>query len=194
VLYQPPYNSDHYSGLNPYALGFALWKDLRRICEAPTTEDQEWFPDLVGRPWLEVFPFAMKNFKDESFIAQFLSPRLMREFRFFTVRDDDLDTKLAIGPIHDEPGYRDLRQTLAEQYNLSSREPDIQVWNVDHRGDRSLTLRYFSRNRRNLTETWTTVLAHTAMLWGFKVRLEEQTYTGDVRLLGEHVPAPREME
>ncbi|HRO61094.1 MAG TPA: SpoVR family protein, partial [Burkholderiaceae bacterium] len=33
VVQQPPYNSPHYSGINPYALGFAMWRDLRRICE-----------------------------------------------------------------------------------------------------------------------------------------------------------------
>ena len=32
VVYQPPYNSRHYSGINPYALGFAMFRDLRRIC------------------------------------------------------------------------------------------------------------------------------------------------------------------
>ncbi len=33
--------------------------------------------------------------------------------------------------IHDEAGYRALRQALADQYNLGSREPNIQVINVD---------------------------------------------------------------
>jgi len=191
VLFQPPYNSDYYSGINPYALGFALWRDIRRICEDPTPEDRAWFPELAGQPWRAAFQFAMENFKDESFIAQFLSPRLMREFRLFTVRDDDKDAKLQIGAIHDDPGYRVLRATLAEQYNLGSREPDIQVWNVDTRGDRTMTLRYFSRNRRDLARHWDTVLAHTAYLWGFKVRLEEQAPQGEVKFMGEHVPAQR---
>ena len=109
----------------------------------------------------------MANFKDESFLAQFLSPRLMREFRLFLVRDDDAEAKLRIGPIHDGPGYRDLRRALADQYDLGNREPNIQVWNVDLRGDRSLTLRHFSRQRRDLDPDWAAVLAHTGFLWGF---------------------------
>jgi spore cortex formation protein SpoVR/YcgB (stage V sporulation) len=192
VLYQPPYNSDWYSGLNPYALGFALWKDIRRMAEAPTPEDREWCPEAAGRPWLDVFHFAMENFKDESFIAQFLSPKVMRDFHLFSVRDDDREPTLRIGPIHDAPGYRPLRALLAEQYNLGSREPDIQVWNVERRGDRSLTLRYFSRNRRDLEGDWADVLGHVATLWGFKVRLEEEAPAGTV-LLGEAVPAPHRL-
>jgi len=185
VIYQPPYNSRWYSSINPYALGFTMWRDLRRICEAPTDEDREWFPDIAGSDWRATFQFAMHNFKDESFIAQYLSPRLMREFRFFTVVDDDSNPKLRVGPIHDDQGYQTLRQRLSDQYNLGSREPNIQVWNMDQRGDRALTLRYFSYQRRPLDKDFNDVLAHVAHLWGFPVRLEEQTASGEINRLGE---------
>lgn len=185
VVYQPPYNSRYYSGVNPYALGFAMWRDIRRICEQPTVEDKEWFPEIAGSPWRETFDFAMQNFKDESFIAQYLSPRLMREFRFFSVLDDDERENLHIESIHDESGYRTLRRKLSEQYNLGSREPNIQVWNVDLRGDRSLTLRHFVHQRRPLDESCATVLKHVASLWGFAVRLERQDADGEVSLVAE---------
>ncbi|MFN3595327.1 MAG: SpoVR family protein, partial [Thiobacillaceae bacterium] len=70
VIYQPPYYSRAYSGINPYALGFAMFRDIRRICEAPTEEDRRWFPDIAGSDWVKTLDFAMRNFKDESFIAQ----------------------------------------------------------------------------------------------------------------------------
>jgi len=183
VVYQPPYNSPYYSGINPYALGFAMWRDIRRICESPSDEDREWFPDIAGSDWRETFEFAMQNFKDESFVAQYLSPRLMREFRFFSVVDDDTRLKLRIGAIHDDPGYRILRQQLAQQYDLGSREPNIQVWNVDLRGDRSLTLRHFVHDRRPLHDSLDAVLDHIASLWGFTVRLERQNADGSIELV-----------
>ncbi len=37
-------------GINPYALGFAMIHDIRRICIAPTDEDREWFPEIAGQP------------------------------------------------------------------------------------------------------------------------------------------------
>ena len=184
VVYQPPYNSPYYSGINPYALGFAMWRDIRRICESPSDEDREWFPDIAGSDWRETFEFAMQNFKDESFVAQYLSPRLMREFRLFSVIDDDTLPKLRIGAIHDDPGYRPLRQQLAQQYDLGSREPNVQVWNVDLRGDRSLTLRHFVHDRRPLHDNLDAVLNHVARLWGFTVRLERQNADGSVELVG----------
>jgi stage V sporulation protein R len=183
VVHQPRYDSKWYSGVNPYALGFAMWRDIRRICEAPTDEDRYWFPDIAGSDWRSTLQFAMQSFKDESFIAQFLSPNLMREFHFFSIIDDEKNPKLRIGPIHDELGYRSLRQALAEQYNLGSREPNIQVWNVDLRGDRALTLRYFNPQKHALHVDSESVLEHLAYLWGFMVRIEEVDAHGEVRLL-----------
>ena len=172
VVAQPSFDSKFYSGINPYALGFAMMTDLRRICEHPTDEDRHWFPDIAGSNWIKTLDFAMRNFKDESFIAQYLSPRLMREFRLFSVLDDDAQEQLEISAIHDERGYRYIRQALADQYNLGSREPNIQIYNVNRRGDRSLTLRHTQYNRRPLGASTAEVVRHIARLWGFTVRLE----------------------
>jgi spore cortex formation protein SpoVR/YcgB (stage V sporulation) len=185
VVMQPPFDAPWYSGINPYALGFAMMRDLRRICEAPTDEDRYWFPDIAGGDWLKVLDFAMRNFKDESFIAQYLSPRLMREFRFFAIRDDDREETLEVSAIHEEQGYRALRQALADQYNLGNREPNIQVFDVDRRGDRSLTLRHFRHNRRPLGDSTDEMLLHIRRLWGFDVRLEAVDEQGRVQLVDE---------
>ena len=134
VIYQPAYNSPYYSGINPYALGFAMMSDIRRICEHPTEEDKRWFPEFAGSDWIKTLDFAMRNFKDESFIAQYLSPKLIRDFRLFSVLDDDGDNHLEVSAIHDDAGYRHVRRILANQYNLSVREPNIQVYNVNLQG------------------------------------------------------------
>lgn len=172
VVYQPPYDSRRYSGINPYALGFAMFTDLRRICETPTEEDRRWFPELAGSDWVKSLDFAMRNFKDESFIAQYLSPNLIRDFRLFAMVDDDEDDQLEVAAIHDDAGYRAVRQRLAEQYNLGNREPNIQVYAVDVYGDRSLTLRHTMHDRRPLGESTPEMLRHVARLWGYPVRIE----------------------
>lgn len=173
VVSQPDFDSPYYSGINPYALGFAMYRDLRRVCEAPTDEDRQWFPDFAGAPWHEVLHGAMRDFKDESFIEQFLSPQVMRDFRLFALIDDDADSEIEIAAIHDASGYRDVRQRLSRQYNLGDREPNIQVAHVDLRGDRSLHLRHGQHNRRGLDDDSTKeVLRHVHRLWGFPVHLE----------------------
>ncbi|MEJ2044949.1 MAG: SpoVR family protein [Reinekea sp.] len=186
VIYQPPYDSKIYSGLNPYTLGFNIYSDLRRMCENPTDEDREWFPDVAGKDWLDTLHFAMENFKDESFIQQYLSPKVMRDMRLFCIYDDDELPEYEIRAIHDDSGYRTLRAALAEQYNLSTREPDIQVIDVNLRGDRSLILKHTRHNNIPLNKETDEVLKHVHRLWGFDVHLE--SYNADKLIAHASVP------
>ena len=173
VVTQPDYNSPFYSGINPYALGFNMFMDIKRICQEPTEEDRYWFPDIAGKDWLETVHFAMHNFKDESFISQFLSPKVMRDFKLFAVEDDADKPYVSVSAIHDERGYRAIREKLSAQYNLSNLEPNIQVYNVDVRGDRSLTLRYVPQNEIPLADSKDEVMRHLHRLWKFDVKLEQ---------------------
>ena len=91
----------------------------------------------------------------------------------FCILDDDANKELEVTAIHDDSGYRAVREQLSNQYNLSMNEPNIQVFNVDMRGDRSLTLRHYQHNRRPLDKpTGEEVLKHLHRLWKFDVNLE----------------------
>jgi stage V sporulation protein R len=104
----------------------------------------------------------------------------MRDFRLFALVDDDSQAYLEVGAIHDDAGYRSLRTALASQYALAEREPNIQIVNVDVRGDRSLTLRHFRHDRRPLAGQYKDVLRQLAYLWGFTVRLETANEDGTI--------------
>jgi len=183
VVYQPPYNSDYYSGINPYALGFAMFCDIRRICEDPTDEDKHWFPDIAGSNWVDTLHFACKNFKDESFISQFLSPHLMREMKLFSITDNSQLNHIDITAIHNEQGYQKVREALSKQYNLANIEPNIQVYDVQVDGDRSLTIRYYPQQQVPLAKSAEQVLKHLHRLWGFEVKLEQKKDDGSIDLL-----------
>ncbi len=172
VIQQQPFDSPRYSGINPYILGFSMFRDLRRICENPTSEDKHWFPDIAGTDWVKTVHFAMRNFKDESFILQFLSPKVIRDLKLFCIFDDETKEHLEVAAIHDEDGYRSVREALASQYNLSNREPNIQVYNINRRGDRSLTLRHIQYNGIPLGDSTEEILKHLHQLWRFDVHLE----------------------
>ncbi|MEH6624987.1 MAG: SpoVR family protein [Motiliproteus sp.] len=190
VVYQPPFDSPYFSGINPYTLGYNMMQDIKRICQNPTTEDKEWFPDIAGSNWLETLHEAMHNYKDESFIQQFLSPKMMRELKLFTITDDESKDNLLVSAIHDPSGFRQVRADLAEQYNLGSREPNIQVYNVDARGDRSLTLRHYQHNNRPLSDSTNEMLKHLHRLWGFDIHLE--SVRNDQIMTTQHCPIATE--
>ncbi|MCO5108210.1 MAG: SpoVR family protein [Burkholderiaceae bacterium] len=172
VIAQRGFDEPGYAGCNPYALGFAMFSDLRRICERPTDEDRRWFPEIAGGDWGKVLDFAMRNFKDESFIAQFLSPRLIRELRLFAIADHEGEPTLQVDCIHNDAGYRRVRKLLAAHFDRDARLPDIQAVRYERDGDRSLTLRHAMHRSRPLDDDAGRVLAHLHRLWGFPVRLE----------------------
>ena len=172
VIFQPGFDKPYYNGINPYTLGNNIFTDLRRICETPTPEDKNWFPEIAGNNWLTTLDFAMRNFKDESFIAQYLSPKVIRDMRLFALADDEREPELIVTAIHNEAGYEAIRQILAKQYDLSQIEPNIQVYDAKLKDDRSLTLRYVQHAGKLLAKNTLEVLKHVYRLWGFTVRLE----------------------
>ncbi|KTC96468.1 SpoVR family protein [Legionella geestiana] len=178
VIMQPDYNSPWYNGINPYTLGYHMMQDIKRMAQSPTEEDRAWFPFLAGSDWLSSLDTAMRNFKDESFISQYLSPKVIRDLRLFEVVDDEKNTDYLVGAIHNEKGYRRLRDVLSRQYNAGFLEPDIQVYAVDVEGSRTLTLHHTQQNGIPLGPTTDEVLKHLHTLWKFPVILQTRDAEG----------------
>jgi stage V sporulation protein R len=181
VVFQPDFDKRYFSGINPYALGFAIFMDLKRICENPTDEDRHWFPSIAGTDWLPVLHDAMKNYKDESFVAQFMSPKVIRDFKFFSIKDEGPTDYVEISAIHNDQGYIDIRNALAASYNRANWVPDIEVDEVDVLGDRTLYLMHTPYMGRPLHEGLAKeTIAHVANLWEFDVVIETCDTAGNV--------------
>jgi len=180
VIMQPAYNSPHFSGINPYTLGYNMMQDIKRICEQPSAEDKQWFPYLANTDWLTSLDQAMRHFKDESFIAQFLSPHLIRKLKLFQITEDDQQADYLVDAIHNEQGYQKIRSRLSAQYNLSFMEPDIQIHHVDIEGGRALTLQYTQNSRIPLGPATHDVLRHLHTLWKFPIVLQSVDEQGHV--------------
>jgi stage V sporulation protein R len=172
VVYQPPFDSPYYSGMNPYKLGFEMLMDIERICKNPTDEDRAWFPDLIGQEPFEAVKECIANYRDESMIRQFLSPKLIRDFGFFHLHDDSSDEHYTVKAIHNEKGYHTIREKLADQYERENMVPTIEVIRVDP-VSRELTLVYRPFKGKSLSDP-TIMLRHVKALWGFEVSLRTE--------------------
>ena len=170
VLTQLPYSHKQYSGFNPYALGLSMFRDIERICKDPTKEDRIWFPDIAGEHYIDVIKDAVANYRDESFILQFLSPTIIKKFKMFHVGDIERDEDIyEVKNIHNENGYRAIRQKLAQSYEIGNLIPDIQVVNANLDTDRILELHHTMTNNCLLNkDDINECLKHIKRLWGFE--------------------------
>jgi spore cortex formation protein SpoVR/YcgB (stage V sporulation) len=144
----------------------------KRICEKPTKEDELYFPDMVGTDWLKQHHFAIKNFRDESFITQYLSPAMVKKERMFDFTDDEYNANYVISDIQNERGFPGIRSALSDRYKLSKFFPDIQITGANMAGDRTLTLQHnvkdgIELDRKSAQET----VNHIEALWGYPVVL-----------------------
>ncbi len=193
VILQPGFSDPRFSGINPYALGFAMMQDIQRICNEPTKEDEEWFPQIAGHGNdLDVLKQSWADFRDESFIHQYLSPKVIRDFRLFSLYDNAEEPVAEITQIHDEVGYRQIRKNLSKQYDVSTQDPDICVTDADVSGARRLAMTHYVKNGTLLDKKECDhTLRHVAQLWGYRVTLSEvDTDTGKTIIDHEALPLP----
>jgi spore cortex formation protein SpoVR/YcgB (stage V sporulation) len=173
VVMQPDFDDPRFSGLNPYALGFEMMRDIERVVTDPTDEDRAYLPQIAGNgDVMGTLKTAWAEFRDDSFIAQYLSPHLIRKLRLFKLADRAEEPHYHVDAIHDERGYDRVRRALARQYDPGHRDPNIQVTGVDLKGNRRLDLTHRLNNEVPLTEQDAlAVLGYIADLWGYDVLL-----------------------
>jgi stage V sporulation protein R len=158
-----------------------MFHDIKRICENPTEEDRVWFPHMAGEDWLETMKHARDYFKDESFIQQYMSPKIMRDFKFFAMENDEKNEFYEILAIHDKDGFHGVRENLSAQYRLDELMPVLGVAEYYDKTDRRLVIQHQQHNekpleKKNITE----VTKHIYRLWEHPVVVQSIDADGDV--------------
>jgi stage V sporulation protein R len=170
-----------YSSLNPYALGFAAWNEIKRVCENPTDEDREYLPDIAGKDWLETFHDTMQNYRDESFLLQFLTPKLVRDFRLMNIQSREGLDHWTVNHTAGPEDFKAIRSELSAAYRLETSMPEISVVRYAIDTDRKLVLQHQSYNGKLLHKAQAEqTLKHLRLLWGFDVSLETVDQNGQM--------------
>jgi len=178
VITQRPYDSKVYSGYNPYALGFDLLMDVKRMCTNPTEEDKYYMGHIAGKDWLETILDAVENFRDESGINQYLSPALIKKWQLFKIDDIENSDHHKVLAVQNESHFQEIRQGLAQQYNISRHQPNIEVVDANIHGSRTLVLHHTPRNKERLEETQKKkFVAYTEFLWGYPAVFDNDSET-----------------
>jgi stage V sporulation protein R len=174
VLFQPEFDDPRYSGLNPYALGFAIFSDIARAATDPDDEDRAWLPTVAGcGDAMGAVRDAAAGYRDESFLRQYLSPKVIRRFRLFRLRDTPQARAWEVTAIHDERGYAELRESLADEHEWHAHHPMLAAVDID-KSSRTLTIEYRPYRNRALLDPKAS-FAHLRTLWTRPVVLRHAT-------------------
>ncbi len=168
--------------MNPYFLGLSILRDIVRICKEPTEEDKEWFPQFAGEPdWLPMVKHAVFSSSDETFIQQFLSPKIMRDMKMLALESRPENDYYEITAIHAGEGFRKLRDVLAADNRIWEKLPDITFHDYQEKTDRCLILRHHVRDGKLLdVPDAEMILEYMHHHWEHPVVLESVDENGEI--------------
>lgn len=182
VLCQHGMEDKHYSGtLNPYKIGFEMFSEIKRICENPTEEDREYFPQLIGKNWIDEVNYAAINFRDPSFVLQYLSPKLVRDFKFLTLKSKSEDDYVEITATHDTEDFKAVRSTLEAHYDFYTRLPYITVEGAALKSSRALFINVTERKNREVDgDSLAQTLDLLKTIWPYPIKVKYTNFFGNV--------------
>jgi stage V sporulation protein R len=147
----------HPGGLNPYHVGFMVWRDIERRFGGEHSE--------AGRAKLME---VRETDRDVSFLRRFLTEDLCRELDLFTWKPRG--EHLVVSEVADEEHWQDVKNALLKQIATGSM-PVIRIHDANHKGRRGLYLVH-EHDGRDLDMTHAEkTLSHLRALWGREVFL-----------------------
>jgi stage V sporulation protein R len=165
-------------GLNPYHLGFTLWRDIERrwnegdtgveYSEPTPIIDPATIPenDTPGRK--KIFEVRSAD-RDVSFLRRFLTKEIMQELELF--QHDKRGKERVVSKLSDEESWKDVKETLIHNIGMSS-IPVIKVEDGDFGSKRTLYLKHYHDGRDLQLEHAEHTLRHVHALWEREVVLE----------------------
>lgn len=148
----------HPGGLNPYHVGFVVWRDIERRFGGENTAKGR-------RKLMEV----RESDRDVAFLRRFLTPELMRELDLFTWKTRG--EHLVVDEVSSEESFENVRNALLRQIGLGS-FPSIRIHDANFRNRRALFLVHDHDGRDLEMTAADKTLAHLRHLWGRDVYLE----------------------
>lgn len=132
IIYQP-------MSLNPYTLGFTTFMDIKRICENPTEEDKVDYPDIAGSDWLKTIKNVIADYKDSTFIHNFLTKESMKKMKLWEIEPtgktvDTLNGSRAeyeVMHTHDADTFKEFRGHIASRYEWDNLIPTATIVHHD---------------------------------------------------------------
>lgn len=180
VLCQHGMEHKHYNGINPYKMGFELFSEIKRICLDPTEEDKLHFPQLIGKNWVDEVNYAAINFRDSSFIQQYLSPKLVKEFGIVKFNSNSDNNYVEVKATADDEDFSEIRMGLANHYDYYSQIPYMTVEGASLKGNRTLFLNIIEKKDREVDDkSIYQSLTLLKKVWPYLINVKYTSFDGE---------------
>jgi len=170
-------SAGHRFTINPYLVGYKLWRDIERRWEEPAAE-RTWYGDLVKRQGGEglkkVFEVAADS-RDANFVRAYLTEDLVADLDLYTYKFVGDAKKQEGSWVVQSADWQKVRDSLADEL-ISLGQPAILVVDGDyHRKGELLLAHDFASDRQPLDLDYAgRTLRFIYSLWGRSVHLETQ--------------------
>ena len=151
--------------INPYTLGFYIFRDLRRVCEFPTSADYKEFPDIAGTDWVSTLKHVAYNYKDSEFILKFLSSKVIKDLKLYVITDDYSKDYIILSHAHTDLTYDGLKTIIAERLSFDYSHPQMYLhdYNPVNKSVKLSVVPYLNRSIMN--EDTISAVSHFAEIW-----------------------------
>jgi len=164
-------------GINPYGLGYRLWRDIERRWEEPDSEET-WYGEKIqragGRGLAKVFEVAA-DYRDAEFVRAFLTERLVEELDLYVYGFQGNPRRERGEWRVSDVSWTAVRDALVNELSGLG-VPAISVVDADYRGRGELLLVHdIASDRHPLDPKYATrTLNLVRRLWGKPVHLETE--------------------
>jgi len=155
--------------LNPYYVGYQIFKDIERRWNGEPDPDgepeEDWLGDVIERPigrGREKIFLARLEDDDQSFLGKYLTAGLCKRMDLFTYKMEEINGEMVW--VVQETDWRKVRDALvAQMTNLGAPYVTVEDGDFEHRGElllrhhydgRPLDFDYTARTLRNLSYIW----------------------------------------
>ncbi|MBM3677311.1 MAG: SpoVR family protein [Actinobacteria bacterium] len=152
----------HPFSLNPYNVGWAIFRELERIAERPDDDERERWEWAGGGDAIGQILRVIEGYDDVALVSEFLTPKVCQLAKLYAWEHDARDARrLVISSREAE----EVRTSLLAGI-VNGGLPTVEIVDADHAGRGELLLAHRAEGVGLDAEYAKGTLAHLARLWG----------------------------
>jgi stage V sporulation protein R len=152
----------HHFQLNPYSVGWAIFREIERIATAPEPDDRERWAWAGAADPVERILEVVEAYDDVALVSEFLTPRVCTEARLYAWEHDRHDGRRLVISSREADEVR----AAVVRSCVNGGLPLVEIVEADGHGHGELLLEHRAEDVGLDAEYARGTLAHLAHLWG----------------------------